>query len=97
MARKNAKPLKPSAPSTTKDVGRTEKKPKKPTDGEELAPSGVYGRILKLLAVVAAMAVTYYFRQLDSEAARFARYIPRKDVTDRLRLNVTCVSSRVRV
>uniref|UniRef100_M4BJF2 Uncharacterized protein n=1 Tax=Hyaloperonospora arabidopsidis (strain Emoy2) TaxID=559515 RepID=M4BJF2_HYAAE len=98
MARKNAKNVKPSSPSATKEVVNQDKKKQATTKIEEeegfSAPaSGVYGWVVKLLAVVAALAVTYYLRELDQETVRVARYISRKEVTDHLRLNVSCTST----
>ena len=102
MARKNAKNVKPSSPPATKEVVNQDKKKQATTKIEEeegfSAPaSGVYGWVVKLLAVVAALAVTYYLRELDQETVRVARYISRKEVTDHLRLNVSCTSTLVRL
>ncbi|KAL4175440.1 hypothetical protein KRP22_000406 [Phytophthora ramorum] len=87
MARKNAK--KARAPPATKQVVDTKSEAKK--DEETATPaSGTYGWVLKLLSVGAAVAVTFYLRQLDIEVVRAAHYIARTDVTEHLRFNVTC-------
>ncbi|POM58056.1 hypothetical protein PHPALM_37348 [Phytophthora palmivora] len=89
MARKNAKKVKTPTASMTKEVvnAKTEAKAE-----EEPAPpaTGTFGWVLKLVAVAAAVAVTYYLRQLDIEIVRAAHYIARTDVTEHLRFNVTC-------
>ncbi|KAL3661002.1 hypothetical protein V7S43_014018 [Phytophthora oleae] len=88
MARKNPKKVKASA--TTKQVveANTEAKQQE----EEPAPpaTGTFGWVLKLVAVVAAVGVTYFLRQLDVEIVRAAHYIARTEVTEHLRFNVTC-------
>ncbi|EGZ20376.1 hypothetical protein PHYSODRAFT_350543 [Phytophthora sojae] len=89
MARKNAKKVKAPA-STTKEVAATSKTEVKKEEEPAAPELGTYGWVLKLFAVGAAMAVTYYLRQLDVEIVRAAHYIARTDVTEHLRFNVTC-------
>ncbi|GMF29603.1 unnamed protein product [Phytophthora lilii] len=92
MARKNAKKVsKPAA--TTKQVAVADSAPK--TEEAAAPVSGTYGWVLKLLAVAAALAVTYFLRQLDVEVVRAAHYIARSDVTEHLRFNVTCAPMKV--
>jgi hypothetical protein len=93
MARRNAK--KTRTTPTTKQV--VDAKTAESAKEEPTAPSsGTYGWVLKLVAAVAGLAVTYFLRQLDVDIVRAAHYISRNDVTEHLRFNVTCAPLRVR-
>ncbi|KAF1794166.1 Prolyl 4-hydroxylase, alpha subunit [Phytophthora cactorum] len=89
MVRKNAKKAKTPTAPTTKQVVDAKTEVKKQ---EEPAPpaSGSFGWVLKIIAVVAAVGVTYFLRQLDVEIVRAAHYIARTDVTEHRRFNITC-------
>ncbi|CAI5712014.1 unnamed protein product [Peronospora effusa] len=90
MGMKNASKVKTPAP-LNKEKKKKEKNIKKKKD-DASPTTGIYGWTLKLLAVVMAVVVTYYLRELDNMdlKSRAAHYISRTDVTNHLRFNVTC-------
>lgn len=83
---------------TGKKEGVTKKKEGSTKKKEELGSliTGLCGWIVALLAVVVAVAVTYYLDKLDLKFTRSGHYISRSDVTPHLRFNVTCASLSVR-
>ncbi|RLN70086.1 hypothetical protein BBJ28_00006463 [Nothophytophthora sp. Chile5] len=89
MARKNAKKDKGAA-VVAKRERRAAAKSAPEEEEWKPEPTGTYGWILKLFAVVAAVGLTYYFRQLDIAANAETDYISRKAVTAHRRFDVPC-------
>ena len=105
MTIKNATKATTPAPLKKEKKDKKDKKDKKEKEKknvmkeeEDMSPTtGIYGWTLKLLAVVMAMAVTYYLRDSMDLKNRAAHYIARTDVTKHLRFNLTCAPMEVRL